>query len=157
SATGVDISKGAPGVSGAASFIFSSTDSPISTTWTLGASDVTDFLAGNLYVNIHTGQFTSGEIRGQILPSVRVNCGGTVYTDSLAQNWAADTGFSGTTSLFSVTVPIAGATEPYLYQSERWSSSTFQYQFSVPNGNYTVDLKFAEIYLTMAGQRVFNV
>jgi hypothetical protein len=27
----------------------------------------------------------------------------------------------------------------------------------VPNGNYTVLLKFAEIYFTKAGQRIFNV
>jgi len=33
----------------------------------------------------------------------------------------------------------------------------FQYQFSVPNGMYTVNLKFAEIFWTNTGQRVFDV
>ena len=31
------------------------------------------------------------------------------------------------------------------------------YKFTVPNGNYNVVLKFAEIYWTKPGQRVFNV
>ncbi len=31
------------------------------------------------------------------------------------------------------------------------------YTFQVPNGGYTVNLKFAEIYFTSAGQRVFNI
>src|SRR5205823_6151080 len=45
---------------------------------------------------------------------------------------------------------------PTLYQSERWMIGTLQYQFTVPNDNYNVTLKFAEIYFTQAGQRVFN-
>jgi hypothetical protein len=31
------------------------------------------------------------------------------------------------------------------------------YQFTVANGNRTVKLKFAEIYHTSAGQRIFDV
>ena len=44
---------------------------------------------------------------------------------------------------------------PALYQTEPYGA--FSYNFTVPNGNYTVLLKFAEIYFTTAGQRVFNV
>jgi len=44
-----------------------------------------------------------------------------------------------------------------LYQSERWNQGAFQYQFAVSNGTHTVILKFAEIYFTLVGQRVFNV
>jgi hypothetical protein len=29
-----------------------------------------DFLAGNWYVNIHSGQFPGGEVRGQLNPTV---------------------------------------------------------------------------------------
>ena len=43
-----------------------------------------------------------------------------------------------------------------LYDSERYGN-TFSYGINVPNGTYTVALKFAELYWTSAGQRVFNV
>ena len=36
-------------------------------------------------------------------------------------------------------------------------SGPLQYNFAVPNGSYTVRLKFAEIYFTQPGQRVFNI
>jgi hypothetical protein len=49
-----------------------------------------------------------------------------------------------------------GTQNPKLYQSERYGNA-FGYQFSVPNGNYTAILKFAETYWTNANQRVFNV
>lgn len=50
---------------------------------------------------------------------------------------------------------ILNTTDPKLYQTERWGS--FSYQFAVPNGSYNVVLKFAEIYWTGVGQRIFNV
>src|SRR5207248_3308467 len=40
--------------------------------------------------------------------------------------------------------------------NERYGK-TFSYAVSVPNGTYSVTLKFAEIYWTAAGRRVFNV
>src|SRR5262249_36957283 len=43
------------------------------------------------------------------------------------------------------------------YQSERWNTPTLQYSFTAPNGTYTVNLKFAEIYFTGCGNRVFNI
>ena len=43
--------------------------SPIIATWTgMTPADVTDLLAGNLYINIHASGRPEGEIRGQILP-----------------------------------------------------------------------------------------
>jgi hypothetical protein len=83
-----------------------------------------------------------------------VHSGGSAYTDSLGNNWTADTGFTGGNTS-STTGNILNTSDPKLYQTERWG--TFSYQFTVPNGNYTVVLKFAEIYWTKAGQRVFNV
>jgi hypothetical protein len=83
-----------------------------------------------------------------------VRAGGTAYTDTLGQAWSADTGFSGG-NVASTTKTITNTTDPALYQTERYGS--FNYQFNVPNGNYNVVLKFAEIYWTAAGQRTFNV
>ena len=55
------------------------------------------------------------------------------------------------------TAAIANTTIPALYQTESWTNGTLRYQFSVPNGSYTVRLHFAEIYLTQRGERVFNI
>ena len=51
----------------------------------------------------------------------------------------------------------AARRNPALYQSERWAAGTLRYDFPVPNGSYTVNLKFADIYYTQSGQRVFNI
>jgi uncharacterized protein (TIGR03437 family) len=88
---------------------------------------------------------------------IRVKAGGGAYTDPGGNLWAADTGYNGG-SAYATSAGIANTTTPALYQSERWSSSPLQYQFSgVPAGSYTVKLKFAEIYFGSPGQRVFNI
>ena len=101
----------------------------------------------------------------EILPSatppaaftpIRVNAGGGAFTDAQGAVWSADNGFSGGTS-YSTSSPIAGTTTPALYQTEHYSNGPFQYQVSVPNGSYTVNLKFAEIFFTSPGNRIFNV
>lgn len=43
--------------------------SPINAVWNLSASDVADYKAGNLYLNLHSAAFPGGEIRGQIVPN----------------------------------------------------------------------------------------
>src|SRR5258706_2742666 len=82
-----------------------------------------------------------------------VHSGGSAYSDSLGNNWTADTGFTGG-QVASTSKPIANTLDPALYQTERWGNSA--YQFSVPPGKYTVVLKFAEIYWTTTGRRLFN-
>src|SRR5208337_3996541 len=58
-------------------------------------------------------------------------------------------------SVAATTATITGTTDPTLYQSERYGN--FSYNVPLANGNYTVTLKFAEIYWNTAGQRIFNV
>ena len=89
---------------------------------------------------------------------IRVNAGGSAYTDAATGNfWSADTGFLGGSS-YSTGSSIANTSTPVLYQTERWSTGTLRYQFAVPNGTYALNLKFAEIFFTGAtGQRVFNI
>lgn len=81
---------------------------------------------------------------------VRINSGG-----SQAGQWAADAHFS-TSNTFSTAAPIAGTDNDAIYQSERWGSS-FGYAIPLANGNYTVNLHFAEIFLDLPRQRVFNM
>jgi PKD repeat protein len=85
----------------------------------------------------------------------------TSYTDTTGKVWSADNVFSAGSwgytggSTYSNSNTISGTPDPDLYRSERYGN--FQYQFTVPNGNYQVTLKFAEIYWSAVGQRIFNV
>jgi hypothetical protein len=87
---------------------------------------------------------------------VRVNCGGPGYTDSKGQLWQADTGFSGGTEE-TIATSIGGTADPLLYESYRWDPTG--YSFAVPNGQYQVNLYFAEAnpQAQSVGARVFNV
>ena len=92
---------------------------------------------------------------------IRVHCGGSAYTDSNGQVWQADTGFSGGSS-GSTTQQIGGTADQALYQYGRYNNSggaPLVYTFDVVNGNYNVNLLFAETAKSAesAGARVFNV
>jgi hypothetical protein len=91
---------------------------------------------------------------------VLVNAGGPAYVDSKGRTWSADTGVVGTGYsagyTWTATNQISGTPDPALYQTCRYAEN-FTYQFSVPNGSYTVVLKFAEVSYASANQRVFNV
>ena len=86
-----------------------------------------------------------------------INAGGDAFTSpsARARVYVADTG-SDTGQTFVSATPIAGTTDGPLYQSERYGQS-FTYTLPAPNGTYTLNLLFAEIYWTAAGQRIFNV
>jgi hypothetical protein len=86
--------------------------------------------------------------------SILVNAGGSAYTDALGQVWSADTSYTGGYP-YSTTSTIKSTTSQPLYDTVRFGSA-FQYQFTVPNGSYTVTLKFAEPYFVAAGSRIFN-
>jgi len=83
------------------------------------------------------------------------NSAGPQYTSSSAgTTYQADTNFSGG-GTGSTTATISGTTDGTLYQTERWGN--FSYSIPVANGNYALTLKFAEIYWSAAGKRVFSV
>ncbi len=68
--TGSHIHTGAAGANGAVIIQLTNTGGNTGTvtqTATLTAGQETDLLAGNLYANIHSGTFTGGEIRAQLL------------------------------------------------------------------------------------------
>ena len=85
-----------------------------------------------------------------LTPPFSINVG----SGSLGQ-WQGDQNFYGG-DVATTDHAIAGQTSPNVYQSERWGN--FSYTFpNLPNGNYKITLKFAEIYWSQPGQRVFNV
>jgi len=84
---------------------------------------------------------------------VRIDAGSAVsYTNSKGQVWSADTDSVGGATVNRGAITIANTTDP---QTEHYRMSG--YRVPVPNGTYTVNLEFAEPYLTAAGQRVFDV
>lgn len=85
----------------------------------------------------------------------RVNSGGVLYPDSWGNTWNADSNFNSGTA-HCVTNTVGNTSDGQLYQCERYGSP-FTYGFNVPAGNYQVTLKFAELYWTAAGDRVFDV
>ena len=91
---------------------------------------------------------------------IRVNCGGANYTDSKGQLWQADTGFNAGAA-YTSSASVTGSPDPTLFQTGRSDGSTTPliYTFSVPSGNYHVNLYFAETSGKMfrVGSRVFNV
>ena len=87
-----------------------------------------------------------------------VNAGGGQYTDTGGNIYKADTDYSGGAT-YTTTASIAGTSDMTLYQSLRYANfdGNFSYNIPIANGNYNVTLKFAEIYWTAAGKRIFNV
>jgi hypothetical protein len=100
-------------------------------------------------------QLQAASAGGTFAP-INVRSGGGQYVDAQGVVWAADYGYSGSSSTFSTSNPISGTTSDALYQDERWGQN-FEYSFPVPNGNYKVTLKFSENFFSNAGARVFNV
>jgi len=52
-------------------------------------------------------------------------------------------------------VSVANSADPFIFQ--RYREGLSEYRFTVPNGAYTVRLRFAELAATAAGQRVMQV
>jgi len=130
------------------STLYNGTAITVSSTTTVKA---TATASGMINSAIATATYTIGS--GTFAPFL-VHAGGPAYTDSVGQTWGADTDLSGGDT-YSTTNSISNTPDPSLYQTERYG--VFSYDFSVPNGNYNVLLKFAEIYWTSPGQRIFSV
>ena len=129
-------------------------------------SDVGDE-SGTLAVT-HSGGETlnvalTGEGSDEPTPVVFINAGGPQYTDGAGNSWSADQSFSGGGPYSKPGLPIADTEDDTLYQTERFGN--FSYNFSLPSGDYVVDLHFAEIYFGSnqspsgpggSGERVFD-
>jgi hypothetical protein len=87
---------------------------------------------------------------------IRVNAGGAAYRDPEGLSWTADYGFNAG-GIFTNNSAIGGTTADTMYQSQRYNRAPFTYTFTVPNGNYNVFLKWAELSTETSGQRIFHV
>lgn len=93
---------------------------------------------------------------------IRVNCGGGAYRDRFGNDWSSDQKYrpgswGHVNGGYSLIYPysIKGTVDDPLYQAER--NALDFYRFTVPNGNYVVQLKFAELYYKKVGQRIYHV
>jgi subtilisin family serine protease len=91
-----------------------------------------------------------------------INAGGAAFTAGDGVLYAADRGWAagsfgyvGSSNTRSTRSAIAGTEDDALYQNNRERMTS--YRFDVPNGTYTVDLKFAEFDHNRADRRVFHV
>jgi photosystem II stability/assembly factor-like uncharacterized protein len=113
--------------------------------------------SGTLYAGTHAlGAFRAGEAAKGPTVLLAINCGGPQYIDRAGVVYLADTYFSGGLT-YRNPVPISGTEEDPLYQTERFGN--FSYHIPLPNGNYQLTLKFAEIYpyIYSPGGRIFSV
>jgi hypothetical protein len=89
--------------------------------------------------------------------TIRIDSGSSSsYTDSAGNVWLSDRDFSGGKTYTSPSgSTVTGTADPKLYLNQRYGA--FSYAIPLPNGTYSVTLKFADTYSTAAGQRIFSV
>ncbi|HXC64469.1 MAG TPA: malectin domain-containing carbohydrate-binding protein, partial [bacterium] len=86
------------------------------------------------------------------------------YTDSQGVVWGPDKAYnpgsfgylSPGQAFTAAGSPISGTQDPALYQKWR-EAPVLEYKVDLPNGNYSVTLKWAELEYQGPGQRVFDV
>ncbi len=92
---------------------------------------------------------------------LRTNAGGPTFTDSQGLTWTAEQLFAAGAWGYvdgapaSTTMPVNDTTDDFLYQKHRQGLSEFR--FTVPNGLFEVELRFAEFVATGPGQRVMQI
>ena len=117
----------------------------------------------NSGIRASLGDYTPKIITAPYAIRMIAGYGGAPYTDSSGNVWSAEQAYTpggwgyvgGNT--YSTTATISGTSDQKLYQTERYFPSGGQYNFTVPNGNYEVTLRTAEIYFTTPSQRIFSV
>lgn len=90
---------------------------------------------------------------------IKINCAGPAALDYLTDaSWTKDTDYGvldGSSTNYASSLQINNTDEDVIFQSEKYGMVT--YKVRVPNGNYNVNLMFAENYFTSSGKRVFDV
>lgn len=91
-----------------------------------------------------------------------VNAGGGGYTDLAGNTWAPDQAFTsggwgyvGSSSTRSTLLSIASTEDDPLFKTQRRGMQ--EYRFTLATGTYRVELGFAELERSRAGDRIFSV
>jgi len=87
---------------------------------------------------------------------IAINVGGGAYTAVDGSFYLADDYFTKGGETYIGDVSIAGTEDDVLYQSERYGD-TLTCAIPITDGEYMVTLKFAEIYHTASGDRIFDI
>ena len=87
--------------------------------------------------------------------ALRLNVGGGEYTDIQGNTWQADRYFTGGES-WTTTAGIFKTKDDPIYQSHRWAEDLV-YEIPVSNGNYSLNLHFAETYFDDFKKRIFDI
>jgi beta-glucanase (GH16 family) len=85
-----------------------------------------------------------------------INSGGSTTGSYLADEDFAGGSASSTSATINTSL-LANPAPQGVYQSERFGDFTYTLPNLTPGGSYVLNLHFAEIYWTQAGQRQFNV
>ena len=117
-------------------------------TATIPGASAANFSLSNTAIDSNPGP--PGDVAGPL----RINVGGAEYQDSFGLTWLADQYFSGGVPYSSIG-PIVYTTQTPLYGTQRVGN--FTYHVPVRNGLWALQLKYAELTQTGAGQRVFDV
>lgn len=103
-------------------------------------------------------------LRASEADPLRINVGGSTYTDRHGRIWSADHGFAGGRAAVGIDEKrsIENTDDDALYRTYRYSTSSrspMRYRIPVRNGEYTVRLHFAETdrRRMRPGRRVFDV
>jgi hypothetical protein len=154
SANIMHIHAGAPGVNGPILFDMGDPTSPVTTTWTgMSGANISDMLAGNLYVNIHSPGRPAGEIRGQIL-SRTVDT--VAFTMSGAQvvpasgsaataNCSADLDSAATALDISCTHNVPSPASAHLHRAPSASTGPIVFTFPSPASPLNANVPLAAV------------
>ncbi|GAU92198.1 hypothetical protein RvY_04311 [Ramazzottius varieornatus] len=121
------------------------------------------FLLNNL-ISFDAVECASGSGSNKLDIVYAVNCGGEEHVDEHGVPYQPDPSVDGQASDYGLRWPSIANAHPddqILYQTERYSDSTFGYNIPLPKStkavNYVLVLKFAEVYFNQAGMKVFDV
>lgn len=97
-----------------------------------------------------------GEPIDSALTRATINAGGNAFSSSNNIEFSSDRFFSAGQQHASGNA-IAGTDNDEVFSSHHWNIGNFSYNVPMTNGEYTVELMFAEVFFSQAGRRVFSV
>ncbi|XP_075251432.1 malectin-B-like [Convolutriloba macropyga] len=88
-----------------------------------------------------------------------VNCGGHHHIDENGIQYLEDPLRTGIASDYGKALSIQRVSrhDAILYQTERYHTNSFSYEVNLPDGDFVLVMKFAEVYFTSSRQKVFNI